>query len=366
MAPKQQTTNCEPRISRMNADLLRFNPRLSVKSAARSLFLGVLVLLGAPYVGQAQSGFGPAQRTLLDAHNCYPERGLYLDRIDRALSTGTPLAIEQDLFYRRDEATGTYEIVVAHDTGALAGAPTLESYFFEKIRPIMEQALRENKRSTWPLITLNLDFKTNQPALLDAVYTLLGKYDAWLTTAPRTATPAVAAPLTVGPLLVLSGSNAAQRVRFHDQVPVGQKLRAFGAIPDAKVPGATDEEQASNAIRIAPEQLIAPRVGNYDRWVNFPWAVVEQGGPTRAGDWMAADSTRLHALVARAHGQGLWIRFYTLDGFVNGDGAGLTKSYNFGGDDAVRVRWSAARATGVDFIATDHYERFHATSAKPR
>ncbi len=307
----------------------------------------------------AQSGFGPAQRTLLDAHNCYPERGRFLDRIDRALSTGIPLAIEQDLYYRRDDASGTYEIVVAHDTSALAGAPTLESYFFARIRPIMEQALRENKRATWPLITLNLDFKTNQPALLDAVFALLGKYESWLTTAPKTATPNVAAPLSVGPLLVLAGSHAAQRSRFHDQVPVGQKLRAFGAIPDATVPGATDDEQSLNAVRMSPLQLIAPRVANYDRWVNFPWMVVEQGGPTHAADWTSADSLRLHALVARAHEQGLWIRFYTLDGFMNGDGAGLTKSYNFGGDDAVRARWSAARTAGVDFVATDHYERFH-------
>jgi hypothetical protein len=64
--------------------------------------------------------------------------------------------------------------------------------------------------------------------------------------------------------------------------------------------------------------------------------------------------------VSRAHAQGLWIRFYTLDGFLNGDGVGLTKSYNFGGDDAVRARWSAARTAGVDFIATDHYERYQA------
>jgi len=318
-----------------------------------------VVLLGVPRIGQAQPGFGPGRRTLLDAHNCYPERGKFLDRIDRALSTGIPLAIEQDLFYRRNDASGSYEIVVAHDTSALVGAPTLESYFFERIRPIMGQALRENKRTSWPLITLNLDFKTNQPALLDAVFALLGKYESWLTTATRTTTPSVPSPLSVGPLLVLSGSNVAQRVRFHDQVPVGQKLRAFGAIPDPRVPGANDDEQASNAIRMSPAQLIAPTVGNYDRWVNFPWMVVEQGGPTHAAEWSSTDSLRLHALVSRAHTQGLWVRFYTLDGFVNGDGAGLTKSYNFGSNDAVRARWSAARTAGVDFVATDHYERFH-------
>jgi glycerophosphoryl diester phosphodiesterase len=106
------------------------------------------------------------------------------------------------------------------------------------------------------------------------------------------------------------------------------------------------------------EQLIAPGASNYARWVNFPWRVVEPDGQRRAGDWSAADAGRLNALVKRAHAQNLWIRFYTLDGFLNGDGDGLTQSYDFGGDSAVKVRWRAAREAGVDFIATDHYERF--------
>jgi hypothetical protein len=35
---------------------------------------------------------------------------------------------------------------------------------------------------------LNLDFKQNDAPLLDAVYALLGQYESWLTTAPRTST----------------------------------------------------------------------------------------------------------------------------------------------------------------------------------
>src|SRR4029078_10214576 len=93
---------------------------------------------------------------------------------------------------------------------------------------------------------------------------------------------------------------------------------------------------------------------NYARWVNFPWLVVELGGQTRAGDWNTADAGGLDALVKRAHAQNLWIRFYTLDGFLN-DGDGLTKSYDFGSDTAVTVRWRAAIEARVDFIATDPY-----------
>lgn len=356
----------EPRITRKQNEFTRkrfaFIRAVFARFAAPSILTGALLL--QPISLHAQKGFGPGERTLLDAHNSYPQNGRWIDRIDRALSTGVPVAIEQDLFWKQNKATGQFEIVVAHDKKELDAAPTLEAYFFEKIRPVMERALKEDKRNTWPLIVLNLDFKQNDAPLLDAVFTLLGKYESWLTTAPRTATPNVVAPFTVGPLLVLSGSNPAQRVRFHDAVPIGQKLRAFGAIPSAEAPGADDDEREANMSRMAPDQLIVPKASNYARWVNFPWLVVEPGGPTKAGDWNSTDATRLKALVQRAHDQQLWIRFYTLDGFLNGDGDGLTRSYNFGGDAAVKLRWKAAIESGVDFIATDHYERFHESRSR--
>jgi hypothetical protein len=331
--------------------------RISLAAAVALCLLsnGGLAQASAP----ASGGFGPGQRVLLDAHNAYPQNDRWTDRIDRALSTGLPVAIEQDLFWARDRTTGRLEVVVAHDSSELDRAPTLEAYFFEKVRPIMERALAERRHDTWPLVVLNLDFKRNDAPLLDAVYTLLGKYEAWLTTAPRTATPEVAEPLSVGPLLVLSGSSAAQRARFHDAVPLGQRLRAFGAIPSVAAPGASAEERAANLQRMPAERLIAPKASNYARWVNFPWLAVEAGGQQRAGDWDAADAARLDALVRRAHAQNLWIRFYTLDGFLN-DGDGLTKSYDFGSDAAVKLRWRAAIEARVDFIASDHYERFDA------
>ena len=53
------------------------------------------------------------------------------------------------------------------------------------MKPVMERALAENRRAGWPLITLNLDFKTNEPAHHAFVLALLHKYEAWLTTAVR-------------------------------------------------------------------------------------------------------------------------------------------------------------------------------------
>jgi hypothetical protein len=323
----------------------------------RVSFAATVVICLISSAGPAQQGYGPGKRVLLDAHNAYPQNDRWSDRIDRALSTGLPIAVEQDLYWWKNRGSGRFEIVVAHDSSELDRAPTLEAYFFEKVRPIMERALAEQRRDTWPLIVLNLDFKQNDAPLLDAVYALLGKHESWLTTAPRTSTPDVTTPLDVGPLLVLCGSSEAQRGRFHDAVPIGQRLRAFGAIPSVTASGATADERAANLSRMPAHEIIARRASNYARWVNFPWLAVESGGQSRARDWSVADVARLDALVKRAHAQDLWIRFYTLDGFLD-DGEGLTKSYDFGSDAAVKLRWRAAIEARVDFIATDHYERF--------
>ena len=75
--------------------------------------------------------------------------------------------------------------LVSHESTCVGGEPTLESYFFERVRPIVEAALAKGPSADWPLITLNLDFKTNEPEHHAAVWALLGKYERWLTTAPR-------------------------------------------------------------------------------------------------------------------------------------------------------------------------------------
>ena len=289
-----------------------------------------------------ESHYAAGQRMLLDAHNCYNH-----EEIDRALGTGTPLAIEQDLVWYQGRS------VVSHGGSDVATSPDFEVYFFQKIRPVMEKALAENRRADWPLITLNLDFKTNEPAHHAFVLALLRKYEAWLTTAVRTSTADVPEPLTLGPMLVLTGSNNAQQQDFHDQLAVGQKLLLFGAINDVAAPGADAAERAATYAALAAETVIPVRITNYRRWVNFPWAVVEAGGQGKAGDWTAEDSARLNALVARAHAMNLWIRFYTLNGEDDKPAGG----YNFGSAAAALVRWKAAIAAKVDFLATDQYEQ---------
>ena len=51
---------------------------------------------------------------LLDAHNCYPYEGQWSDRIQRALNSGYPVSIEQDLAWYVDPATGKGRVVVSH------------------------------------------------------------------------------------------------------------------------------------------------------------------------------------------------------------------------------------------------------------
>lgn len=169
------------------------------------------------------------------------------------------------------------------------------------------------------------------------------------------------APFTRGPLLVLTEQGDGQERAFHDLVPIGGRLRLFGTVPAAAIPeGLSAEARADLAIGAPAETVIAGAATNYRRWTNHAWAVVERGGPPRAAGWTGADRARLDALVDRAHGLGLWIRFYTLNGHPPdvSDTQGWSDGYNFGSAAAVEARWRAAIAAGVDFIATDQYEAF--------
>src|SRR6267154_4089916 len=127
----------------------------------------------------------PGTRTVMDAHNCYPYFEWWGDRIDRALSAGTPLAIEQDLGWYTDPKTGKSWSVVTHGNPITGEEPTMEQYFFARVRPIVEQALKEGNHGDWPLITLNLDLKSEEPEHLAEIWLLLWEYKDWLTTVPR-------------------------------------------------------------------------------------------------------------------------------------------------------------------------------------
>lgn len=319
--------------------------------------LCICALVCAPGVVAQSPGPRPGARVLLDAHNAYPDDGRYADRLTRALATGTPLAIEQDLVWFRDPATGNGRSLVSHGDRVHGTEPTLERHFFQAIAPLMERALRERRTDAWPLVTLNLDFKTNEPEHHAAVAALLRRYRAWLTTAVRTQ-GTEPGRLDVGPLLVLTGEDDRQAAAFHDAVPVGDRVLVFGAVHTRLAQAGTPAEPAVRAQRELPDITPGPAT-NYRRWWNLPWNVVELGGQPQAGAWAADDEQRLHRLVRLGHDAGLWVRFYTLNGHDPADrSGGWSTGYNFGSLAAATRRWEAAVRTGVDFVAVDQYEAF--------
>jgi hypothetical protein len=311
--------------------------------SARTYALTLTLALATAAAAQSPHGYQSGRRVLLDAHNAYAYQGKWSDRVDRALSTGTPLAIEQDLIWRPATTATAAHSIVSHGEPYTGNEPTLRD-FFDRIRPLVAQALKGGARENWPLITLNLDFKDSEPAHFAATRALLSEYAEWLTTAARTASADKVEPLHLGPVLVLTGSDPAQQKAFHDDVPTGGTLLLFGAVATT----------------------VPARATNYRRWSNNPWSVVEPEGQNHAGDWTADDARRLHHAVRAAHDAGLWIRFYTLNGHSTerGERMGWTPSYNFTSIDNVRVRWRAAIDAGVDFVATDQYEEYAQISSR--
>jgi hypothetical protein len=316
----------------------------------------LLALSALPLFGQANLDFLNHNRPVLDAHNCYPYKGDFRDRIDRALQTGFPVGIEQDLGWAVDPATGKGRPVVTHDAKTTGGEPALRDYFFERVRPIVEKALADNDRARWPIIVVHFDFKSVQPELLHAVWDLLGEYQGWITTAAQTADPRQLAAFEPKPLLVLTEDADAQEAVFFNQVPVGAKLRLFGSAHTKAIPANPKQEHDRLLATLPPEELLPAPPTNYRRWWNNSWWAVEQGGQHNAGDWTPQDVRRLRSLVDYAHKLGYWIRFYTLDGFGEGEDRGWGNGYNFGTREAVTTRWKAALAAGVNLVATDQYE----------
>ncbi len=294
---------------------------------------------------------------ILDAHNCYPYDGKWNDRVQRALDSGFPVAIEQDLAWYVDPATNKGRVVVSHTPKATGSEPTLRDYFFEQVRPVIEKAIAENDRKQWPLVVLHFDFKDNQPALLRAVWDLLGEYEPWLSTALKSSDVHEMTAIDRQPILVITEDSDEQQKVFYDAVPVGGKLRLFGSAHTHAIPkGMPMKDVMHWAVTLTPSDLLSERPTTYRRWWNSSWYPVEEGGQNHAGDWTAADDARLKALVDHAHQLGYWVRFYTLDGFKPDDDKGWGSYYNFSSKDAVIARWKAAIAANVNFIATDQYE----------
>jgi len=305
-----------------------------------------------------QNTYAPGSRIQILSHNAYPDHGKYGDRLDRTIAAGVPFAVEEDLAWVEGRS-----LLIHGAKAASTDDPTLESYFFPKVRPIMEKALKNGNKGNWPLITLYLDIKNDPPEHLEAISKVLDKYNSWLTTAVKTKDIAKQSPLDLKPMMVLVEDKQGdiKQEFFYDKVPVGGKIRVFGSITKfddnpQKLPREKKKEAVAFLSTLDPEQLIAKKADNYRRWLGAGWAYVEKGGETGAGEWTKATEERLKKFVDQGHRMGYFVSFYCLDGFSESEDQGWDKSYNFGSKEKVLPRWKAAVRARADFISTDQVE----------
>lgn len=304
------------------------------------------------------STFAPGARTLMLAHNAYPDNGKYGDRLDRVITAGVPFAVEEDLVWVNGRS-----LLIHNEKFANADSPTLESYFFPKVAPIMEKALKEGNKGNWPLITLYLDIKNDPEEHLQVIDKTLEKYSAWLTTATKMADISRQSPLDVKPMIVIleDKKNDIKTSFFYDRVPVGGKFHTFGSptkFDDNPSHLGRDKraERFAGLLKFQPEQLVSTHADNYHRWFGTDWNFIETNGPTHGGDWKPETAARVKKFVEYGHSLGYLVSFYGVNGFTPDQNQGWTDEYNFGSLEAAKLRWKAALDAHADFIATDQYE----------
>jgi len=306
-------------------------------------------------VGAKLQTYAPASRTQMLAHNAFPDHGKYADRLDLAIAAGVPFAVEEDLGWVDGHSW------LIHGPKAVSNDdPTIESYFFPKVRPIMEKALKEGNKGNWPLITLYLDIKNDPVEHLEVISKVLDKYNDWLTTAVKTDDITKQSPLDLKPMMILleDKQNDVKQEFFYDRVPVGGKIRAFGsAVKFDENPKKLKKPEALAAMpSVDPEQLVTKKADNWRRWFGVNWGFIEQCGPAHGGDWNSHAEQRVKKFVDYGHRLGYFVSFYSINGFAEADNQGWTNEFNFGSKTSAQIRWKAATKAHADFIATDQYE----------
>ena len=238
------------------------------------------LILAGTVAAKLKNTYAPGSRVAILAHNAYPDHGKYGDRLDRAITAGVPFVVEEDLAWVEGKS-----LLIHGAKNLTADDPTLESYFFPKVQPIMEKALQEGNKGNWPLITLYLDIKNDPVEHLQAISNTLDKYDSWLTTAVKTSDIAKQSPLDLKPMMVLVEDKVddIKQEFFYDRLPVGGKIRVFGSATKLdENPQHLPRERKQEAVDMLasrdPEQLVSKKADNYRRWFGANWAFIEKGG----------------------------------------------------------------------------------------
>jgi hypothetical protein len=302
--------------------------------------------------------FAPGSRVQVLSHNAFPDHGKYSDRLDRTLAAGLPTAVEEDLAWVDGKS-----LLIHGAKAAGSDDPTLESYFFPKVKPIVEKALKDGNKGNWPLITLYLDIKNDPPEHLAAINGMLDRYDAWLTKAEKTADITKQSPLELKPMMVIVEDKQGdiKQKAFYDDIPAGGKIRVFGSAEKfdenpQKLPRERKEEAVAMMAGRDPEQLVSKKADNWRRWYGVNWAFVEKGGQTKAGAWTKESEAKMKKFVDYGHRLGYFVSFYCLNGYTAAEDQGWDAGYNFGAKDKVTTRWQAVARAHADFISTDQVE----------
>ena len=299
-----------------------WHPEPGVDCWVVAAFFALLILLGTVRAEESRP-------LPVSAHNCY-RVGPSNDRLAEALALGID-NIEIDLGW--DEKAS--KLIVGHDPAPRPGATyaDFESYLV----PALEGHWKAALAGSGPTV-LTIDWKTENPEALRRFAAFLDAHPDWFSSAPK----ADPSPLSIRRLTVcFTGSDKAKGA-YDALIPPGGTYRAFRDQVFGQ--GAPFED---DLMRYVPKLASA-----YHRFLTFHWSAVEKGGPALARDWTTADAERLAALVALCHARGFRTRFYCL----NGHTGSLLSGYQFPDDEAARIRWRAAVASGADWVATDEYK----------
>ncbi len=292
------------------------------------MFLAAFVLLNH---GLARAD-APRLPRAVSAHNCYPSDSESNARVVEALALGID-NIEIDLGWD-DRAK---RLIVGHDAAPRQGVayPTLEPYLV----PALEAHWKSHQPAEGPGV-LTVDWKTDRPEAVRAFKAFLDTHANWFSHAKKV--KGKTSPIERGRITVcFTGSEKAKDL-YDGMIAEGELYRAF-----------RDRVHGQGAAFLEdPSQYAPTPATTYFRFLTLHWSAVEKGGPALAGEWTQADRDRLGSIVAAAHRQGFRVRIYCL----NGHTGTLLSGYQFRGDEAAKARWSACKAAGVDWVATDEYK----------
>lgn len=89
------------------------------------------------------TSFTPGSRMQILAHNAYPDHEKYGDRLDRAIASGVPFVVEEDLAWIDGKS------LLIHGTKNVSSSddPTLDSYFFPKCGPSWKRHCRKTTKN---------------------------------------------------------------------------------------------------------------------------------------------------------------------------------------------------------------------------